>query len=414
MSYSFFIIHAKDVKTNMRRTITNGNLTKEFILSKISQVSIFSAYIGVDAEIIEHCIDTGEFISSPFRVDEHPSFGFRYDNRGKLKAKDFAGYFHGDCFDAAALVISEIIHKNVDISNKGWFIFVLKHIAYTFRNIIYGKDKDENIEGIIAEGVNAARNRKPIIEFVPRQWNNYDKNYWGKFHVPISYLNTNFVYPVDYFYINRKVNPEPKYYYENDRKDVCYAYMLGQDKRGIYNIKLYFPNRKHGTIRFITNSNCLEGLLNLELNEYDSIIITKSTKDRISLRAYLDAIDLSISYGGTALRTIGLVNIPHESYKLKQNEYDWLRAKCPNGLILSLMDNDNTGYREAIWLRNNYNIIPLCIPREYEVKDFAELRSKYSIETIKELINLSYNYIADNYAENEFSWNTGESYSVPY
>lgn len=398
----------------MRRTITNGNLTKEFILSKISQVSIFSAYIGVDAEIIEHCIDTGEFISSPFRVDEHPSFGFRYDNRGKLKAKDFAGYFHGDCFDAAALVISEIIHKNVDISNKGWFIFVLKHIAYTFRNIIYGKDKDENIEGIIAEGVNAARNRKPIIEFVPRQWNNYDKNYWGKFHVPISYLNTNFVYPVDYFYINRKVNPEPKYYYENDRKDVCYAYMLGQDKRGIYNIKLYFPNRKHGTIRFITNSNCLEGLLNLELNEYDSIIITKSTKDRISLRAYLDAIDLSISYGGTALRTIGLVNIPHESYKLKQNEYDWLRAKCPNGLILSLMDNDNTGYREAIWLRNNYNIIPLCIPREYEVKDFAELRSKYSIETIKELINLSYNYIADNYAENEFSWNTGESYSVPY
>lgn len=398
----------------MRRTITNGNLTKEFILSKISQVSIFSAYIGVDAEIIEHCIDTGEFISSPFRVDEHPSFGFRYDNRGKLKAKDFAGYFHGDCFDAAALVISEIIHKNVDISNKGWFIFVLKHIAYTFRNIIYSKDKDENIEGIIAEGVNAARNRKPIIEFVPRQWNNYDKNYWGKFHVPISYLNTNFVYPVDYFYINRKVNPEPKYYYENDRKDVCYAYMLGQDKRGVYNIKLYFPNRKHGTVRFITNSNCLEGLLNLELSEYDSIIITKSTKDRISLRAYLDAIDLSISYGGTALRTIGLVNIPHESYKLKQNEYDWLRAKCPNGLILSLMDNDNTGYREAIWLRNNYNIIPLCIPREYEVKDFAELRSKYSIETIKELINLSYNYIADNYAENEFSWDTGKSYSVPF
>lgn len=398
----------------MRRTVTNGNLTKEFILSKISQVSIFSAYTGVDAEIIEHCIDTGEFISSPFRVDEHPSFGFRYDNRGKLKAKDFAGYFHGDCFDAAALVISEIIHKNVDISNKGWFIFVLKHIAYTFRHIIYGKDKDENIEGIIAEGVNAAKNRKPIIEFVPRQWNNYDKNYWGKFHVPINYLNTNFIYPVDYFYINRKVNPEPKYYYENDRKDVCYAYMLGQDKRGIYNIKLYFPNRKHGTVRFITNSNCLEGLLNLELSEYDSIIITKSTKDRISLRAYLDAIDLSISYGGTSLRTIGLVNIPHESYKLKQNEYDWLRAKCPNGVILSLMDNDNTGYREAIWLRNNYNIIPLCIPKEYEVKDFAELRSKYSIETIKELINLSYNYIADNYAENEFSWDTGESYSQPF
>lgn len=397
----------------MRRTVNNSTLTKDFILSKLSQVSIFSAYTGVDADVIEHCINTGEFISSPFRVDDHPSFGFRYDNRGKLKAKDFAGYFHGDCFDAAALVLSEVIHKNVDISNKGWFIFVLKHIAYTFRNIIYGKDKDENIEGIIADGINSARNRKPIIEFIPRQWNNYDKNYWAKFHIPISYLNTNFVYPVDIYYINRKVNPEPKYYYDNDKRDVCYAYMLGQDKQGIYNIKLYFPNRKHGTVRFITNSNCLEGLLNIEHSEYDIIVITKSTKDRICLRAYLDSIDVSILYGGKALN-VGVINIPHESYKLKQLEYDWIRTKCPNGQILSLMDNDSAGYREAIWLKNTYGIIPFCIPREYEAKDFAELRSKYSVETIKELVIQSYNYIIENYEGTEPTWNTEESNTLPY
>lgn len=398
----------------MRRTVNNGNITKDFILSKVSQVSIFSAYTGIDVDAIEHCITTGEFISSPFREDEHPSFGFKYDNRGKLKAKDFAGYFHGDCFDTAALVISEIIHKNVDISNKGWFIFVLKHIAYTFRHIVYGKDKDYTIESSINEGLIAARNRKPIIEFVPRQWNNYDKNYWGKFHIPISYLNTNFVYPVDVYYINRKVNPEPKYYYDNDRKDVCYAYMLGQDKKGIYNIKLYFPNRKHGTVRFITNSNCLEGLLNLELTEYDAIIITKSTKDRISLQAYMDSIDVSILYGGTPHKTVGLVNIPHESYRLKQNEYDWLRTRCPNGHIISLMDNDTAGYREAIWLKNNYAIIPFCIPRDYEVKDFAELRSKYSVEAIKELTIKSYNYILENYEGIEPTWDTSESDIIPY
>lgn len=398
----------------MRRTVNNGTFTRDFILSKISQVSIFSAYTGIDASTIEHCINTGEFISSPFRIDEHPSFGFRYDNRGKLKGKDFAGYFHGDCFDAAALVISEIIHKNVDISNKGWFIFVLKHIAYTFRNIVYGKDKDYNIEGIIADGINAARNRKPIIEFVPRQWNNYDKNYWGKFHISLNYLNTNFVYPVDQYYVNRKVNPKPKYLYDNDRKDVCYAYILGQDKQGIYNIKLYFPNRKHGTVRFITNSNCLEGLLNLELEKYDAIILTKSTKDRISLRAFIDSITLDFSYGGTAIENIGIINIPHESYKLKQLEYNWIRDKCPNGYIISLMDNDMAGYQEAIWLRNNYGIIPFCIPKSYEVKDFAELRSKYSVEAIKELINKSYKYIVDNYEETELEWHTRESDTLPY
>lgn len=401
----------------MRRTINNSELTKDFILSKISQINIFSTYTGIDVKIIEHCINSGELISSPFRIDEHPSFGFRYNNRGKLKAKDFAGYFHGDCFDAAALVISQIVHKNINISNKGWFIFVLKHIAYTFRNIIYGKDKDESIDGIIAEGIKCARNNKSIIEFIPREWNNYDKNYWGKFHIPINYLNTNFVYPVEQYFINRRINPEAKYNYSDNKKDVCYAYVLGRDKNSIYNIKLYFPNRKHGNVRFITNSNCLEGLLNLELDNYDAIVITKSTKDRICLKNFLDSIDCHTSYGGEArinFKNVGIVNIPHESYKLNQTEFDWIKNKVPNGVILSLMDNDTVGYRESIWLRDNYNIIPFCISRDYDVKDFAELRSSYSNDVIKELVYKCCNYIIDNYENNEFLWDKEESNTIPY
>ena len=398
----------------MRRTVNNGNLTKDFLLSKISQVSIFSTYSGVDIADIEHCIDTGEFISSPFRIDEHPSFGFRYDNRGKLKGKDFAGYFHGDCFDAAALVLSELLHKNVDISNKGWFIFVLKHIAYTFRHIIYGKEKDYNVATSINESIMRVRNIKPIIEFVPRQWNNLDKYYWSKFGITLDYLNTNFIYPVNQYYINRKVNPEPKYYYDTNNKDLCYAYMLGQDKKGVYNIKLYFPIRKKGEVRFITNSNCLEGLMNLELDNYDYILITKSTKDRVSLRSFIDNSSVSFSYGGTTQPTIGLVNIPHESYKLKQLEYDWLCSRCSTKRIYSLMDNDTVGCREAIWLRDTYGIPPMIIPRKYESKDFAELRSQYSIDFIKELAEETYKYIVDNYEEIEPTWDTEESSSLPY
>lgn len=49
----------------MRRNINNAKLTKDSILSKVSQVSIFSAYTGLEPEVIQHCIDTGEFICSP-------------------------------------------------------------------------------------------------------------------------------------------------------------------------------------------------------------------------------------------------------------------------------------------------------------------------------------------------------------
>lgn len=399
----------------MRRTINNSNLTKEFILSKISQVSIFSVYTGIDVDVIEDCINTGKFISSPFREDLHPSFGFRYNNKGKLKGKDFAGYFHGDCFDAAAYVLSEVVHQNIDISNKGWFIFVLRHIAYTFRHIIYGKDKDPNIEITINEGIKAVKSHKPIIEIVPRVWDDADKRYWNSFGISLNYLNTEFVYPVDQYYINRKINPEPKYYYDINRKDPCYAYILGKDSNNIYNIKLYFPKRQKGTVRFITNSNIIEGIITMSRDKYDYIVITKSTKDRISLKQFIDSIQLIHPLRGIEYKIqIGVVNIPHESYKLRQIEYDWLKSKCPNGLIISLMDNDSAGCREAIWLKQSYNIIPFIIPKKYEVKDFAELRSKYSINTIKDIINNTFKYIIENYENIEPEWDKEEDNTLYY
>jgi len=69
----------------MGRSINSGNITKKTILESISQISIFSVYFDLPINIIQHCIDTGELILSPIRIDRHPTVGFRYDNRGKLK-----------------------------------------------------------------------------------------------------------------------------------------------------------------------------------------------------------------------------------------------------------------------------------------------------------------------------------------
>ena len=65
------------------RNINSGKLTKNAVLSKISQISIFSYYMNIPEALIKHCIDTGELICSPLRNDEHPTAGFRYDNKGK-------------------------------------------------------------------------------------------------------------------------------------------------------------------------------------------------------------------------------------------------------------------------------------------------------------------------------------------
>lgn len=374
----------------MGRNINSSKLTKQLILSKVSQVTIFSTYLNLSDKLVQYCIDTGELICSPIRDDVHPTCGFKYDNKGKLKFRDFAGYFWGDAFDVVALIMSTIYNKSYNVSNKEDFIKILRHITFTFKDIFYGQEKDINLVNEINTAIINIKHKKPIIELVVRNWNENDKLYWAKFGVPLQYLNLNFVYPIEQYYINRNVNPEPKYFYKEN--DPCYGYLLGQDRSGIYNIKLYFPNRDKSITRFITNCNHLEGIYNLDKNDYDIIIITKSTKDRMSIGANIKR--MISFYGGKDISNIGVINIPHETYHLRQNEFDWLNGKLnTNGKIVSLMDNDKTGKIEAIWLRNNYNIIPIIIPKRLNAKDFAELASKTYIDYLYVLVISAINYI---------------------
>ena len=373
------------------RSINSSKLTKQEILKKVSQSTIFATYLGLPVELVQHCINSGELICNPLRLDNHPTAGFKYNNKGKLKFKDFANdNFWGDCFDVVALVMSHIYNKPYDVSNKEDFIKILRHITFTFKDIFYGQEKDISLVNEINTAISNIKHQKPIIELVVREWNNNDKAYWERFGVPLQFLNLNFIYPIDQYYINRKINPEPKYYYNVD--EPCYGYCLGQDRSGTYNIKLYFPNRTKGATKFISNCNHLEGIYNLDRSDYDIIVITKSTKDRVSIGAALKRI-VSL-YGQDNIGSIGVINVPHETYRLRQNEYDWLNGKLKeNGRIISLMDNDNVGKKEAIWLRNNYRIIPLLIPSNYNAKDFAELIANNKFEDVSLLIINAIKYI---------------------
>ena len=367
----------------MGRHVNTNNYTKQYILSKISQELIFSTYFNIPIETIQYCIKTNELIISPIREDNHPTCGFRYDTKGRLKFRDFAGYFWGDCFDAVALVISTAYWKEFNVNNKHDFVHILKHISLTFRDIINNETKDPNIITKIEDGISKLRRDKPIIDLVIREWNKDDIAYWAKFGISIRDLNINFVYPVDQFYINRKQNPEPKYYY--DEKDPCYAYYLGKGSDNINNYKLYFPKRtKDSHSRFICNCNHLEGILNLTERDYTHIIITKSTKDRIALGSTLRY--YTSLYGGANIK-VGVINIPHETYRLRDIEIDWLKDKLRfDGEIVTFMDNDRTGIMEAIYLRKEFGFKAILIPKEYGAKDFAELNSITAINVVCELI----------------------------
>lgn len=383
----------------MIRNINTAKLTKTYIEGKISQELIVSKYLDIPIEVVRRCIDTNTLITSVFRDDDNNgSMGIQYNAKGRLKVRDFGGFgFFGDVYDVVGYVLSLICKRKIEPNNKQDFYFILKHIANTFSNIIDGKEVDENITYEIKDAIAVGKRRRPIIEIVPRSWNKSDKDYWGKLGVSLSYLNTHFVIPVDQYYIDRGVNTEPKYYYK--QKDPCYAYMLGQNRQGIHFIKLYFPNRNRTTeLKFITNCNVLEGLLNLELNNYDFILITKSSKDRLSIGGHLDTIPF---YGGAnAKLNIGIINLPSENYHLTEKEYSWLTNKlAPNGKIISLLDFDYTGRCGAKYLYENYDIPYMFITRgefglpNYHRKDFTDLHEVYTIKEINQFINETITYV---------------------
>lgn len=405
----------------MRRTVATSKLTKDFIESKVSQELIMSKYLDIPLETIIDCVNTNKLIPSIFRDDgKKPSMGFTFNKKGRLKVRDFGGtgtFF--DVYDAVAYVLSHAYERKIEPNNKQDFYFILKHIANTFSNIIDNKEVDENIDPIIQEGLRKGKQHKAIIEIVPRSWNKEDKAIWNKWGINLNYLNTHFVIPVEQYYIDRGVNSDPKYYYRS--KDPCYAYMLGQDRRGVYLIKLYFPLRNRATeLKFITNCNILEGIYNLELDNYDYILITKSSKDRLSIGNHIASNPL---YRGGKLLNIGIINLPSENYKLKQNEYDWLCGKLKtDGLLLSLLDFDETGRAGAKYLEEIYNIPYLFITRgEFGLpnvgcKDFADLHDKYSIEEINNFIKDTLKYVElkyNVYYESE-SGQTLSDYNVPF
>ena len=405
----------------MRRSVATSKLTKDYIESKISQVSIMSKYLDIPVEVIEDCIEHNKLITSVFRDDDrNKSMGFTYNKKGKLKVRDFGGFgFFDDIYGVVAYVLSLVYERKIDTNNKNDFYFVLKHIAYSFSDIIDGKEVDETLDATIANAINKGKQRKTLIDIVPRSWNKDDKALWNKWGINLQYLNTNFVVPVEQYYINRGPDSDPKYYYK--AKDPCYAYMLGQNRQGVYLIKLYFPLRNRATeLKFVTNCNVLEGLPNLELDNYDYILITKSSKDRLSIGSHLAYHPL---YGGDNRKlNIGIINLPSENYELKEKEYEYLVKKLnTDGLILSLLDFDATGRRGAKYMEETYNIPYLFITRgefglpNFKCKDFSDLHDRFSINEINTFIQDTLKYVEIRFKQNTVNNGEGLLYDeLPY
>lgn len=230
------------------------NLTKDFILSKISEEQILFYYHG-------HFV-LGKSYPSKLRKDGNPSAGFYIGKSGKLMYHDFATGERYNCFE----YVCKLLHLT--------FGECLIRIASDF-GIVNNKVIKPLAQSIIDQGITFDREVKKntIIQFVPGQWTETRLAYWACYYLYLEDLKRAEIYPVDKLFINKNEI--------RNLDELCFAYVVREKVKGQPDkimVKIYSP---YSTTMKWVSSIPLTIPFGMDTLKYgtDHIIVTKAKKD---------------------------------------------------------------------------------------------------------------------------------------
>jgi hypothetical protein len=343
----------------MRKTRkTLPRLTVKYLLDNVSQEEIFSAYFGIPINDISKITNTNKKISAPYREDKTPSLGFMYRPNGKLSARDFGGYFWGDCFDCVAFVLG------LNPNNPADFGKIMEDITKTFKIHKY-RDSDTDVKRV-KKSIKLKEKSTLRIEIRQRGWIDKDAYYWyNRYGITRTILRKNKVFPIGYLYFNGNC------VYEYDINDLSYGYYLGtRDKIKYW--KIYFPFRR-GTGRWYANGSMVQGIHTIKNSDFG--VITKSLKDVMVLQSL----------------NVQAIAPASETTPFTKEQINYIKSKWK--FIVSLMDFDKAGRDMARILRRN-NIPSLFLTNgdydtfDFGAKDISDYNATYGRKQTLELKNI--------------------------
>lgn len=316
-------------------------LSKEIILSKITEREIFVHYLGFELSI-------GKSIKSPLRKDKNPSFCIYQNAKGNLLFKDFGTGDTGDCF--------QLVMNKYDIN----FWECLKLI-----------DRDFSLELLDAEEIPISvkpkidtklpkTTEKAEIAIIKQSFTREDYLYWKQFNISLETLSLFNVVSCKCVFINQNL------VYRYSRKQPIYAYCFSNG------FKIYRPysNKKN---KFRTNvPNVLQGAA--QLPETDStLIITSSLKDVMCL--------YEMGYSAVAPQS--------ESTFIPPEIIEKLKDKFDNVYLLFDTDYDkeeNYGKLLGEKIASEHDIKQIEISVSHKSTDIAELIQNYNFKFAKGII----------------------------
>lgn len=321
---------------------------KQGLLEIVDECSLAGLYLGVRKL---PCV-----ITSPLRVDNHPSFSL-YTRDGKT-----------------------VYYRDFATGEKGSFLELLQKL--------WGLDYDKVIDRIYKDidnpssiKVDLLNHNKPILksldetttilECKTREWRDYDIEYWESYGITLEWLKYADVYPISHKIIikdgKRMVFPADK---------LSYVFVHHKDNK--VQLKIYSPYNTKG---FKWSSNLDRSVWSLwdKIPETgDNLIISSSLKDCLNIMS-------NLGIPAICLQGEGYIPKPHVIQQLKDRYKN----------IIIFYDNDystlvNSGHKDAEILCKEYGFSMIEIPAIYESKDPSDLYKKHGkdkyLKIMKELL----------------------------
>lgn len=324
--------------------IDTREITKDFILERVKQEDIFKKYLGIDE------INHSKLYINPLREDdETPSSSFSWDKKGEmLKFTDWPmrgkPNWSIDCFNLVQLIY--------DCTFKESLFKIYQHF-----NLINDDEKEESLIEIEELRKEVRKKNKKDIRVEIKNWNKLEITYWKEYYITEDVLSLYNVYPVRRLWINGEC------VYNYSAYDIAFVYFFGEEL-----LKIYFPLRKKGEVRFIQNtSSILQGSQQLSLSS-ELCIITKSYKDVMALR-------------GFGIESVAPLT---ETVIISPKQYNILSNRFEN--LFTLFDPDKSGIRSAVKHKVKYNIPILMFDKNQDEKDFSDNLKKYGINYMNDYI----------------------------
>ena len=320
-------------------------ISKDLILSKLSEEQIFAFYIGSE-------IFSKKLFRSKLRQDKNPTCSMYRNKSNVLIYKDFATGTHLDC-----------INYVMTLFGCGYYD-ALKIIANDF-GIIKNKNYSKHRGKIISEDIKIEEKEFSKIQIEIQDFTESELKWWAKYGISKEILNKFNVYSCKHVFLNGNLCAK------SSQNCPIFGY-YGRKYHGEELWRCYFPKRE--AYRFMGNypSKIIQGFEQLP-KKGKLLVVTKSMKDVMCL--YSMGIPACAPNSETQFLSKSMIN----------------ELKSRFETIVVLYDNDLPGIQNMNKFKKQYpELIYTWIPRKYGSKDISDFykmnkRSK-TLNLIKEFI----------------------------